>query len=113
MNPFAQTIAVVGVTLAAGSFAIAALELRRIRIFISSWTINVHSAHSGPSWRSPSARLTILSSPAGYAIFVFRHKRWVIESDLSNPGYEAVPPSIEGAYEGQVVKKESVLQTML
>lgn len=113
MHPVSQTIVVIGVTLAAGSFAIAAVELRRIRFFISSWTINVHSTHSEPWMRSPSARLTILSSPAGYGIFVFRDKRWVIESDLSNPGYEAVPPTMDGAYEGQVVKKESVLQTML
>ncbi|MBI3865256.1 MAG: hypothetical protein HY290_25560 [Planctomycetia bacterium] len=110
MNPLVQTFLLFGITLSAGSLAMAAVELRRIRTFISSWTFNVQA---GPSWRSPSAKLTILSSPAGYAIFVYRNKNWVLEADLSNPGYEAVPPTIPGSYEGQVVKKESVLMTTL
>jgi hypothetical protein len=51
----------------------------------------------------------VMGSPAGYAIFVYRQGRWELESDLSTPGYAPSAPSISGAYEGQVIKKESRL----
>jgi hypothetical protein len=46
-------------------------------------------------------------SRAGYGIYVYRNNRWELESDLSAPGYEPSPPTVPGAYEGHVVKKES------
>lgn len=46
-------------------------------------------------------------SPSGFAIYVFRNNRWELESDLSAPGCEPSPPTIPGAFEGHVVKKES------
>jgi hypothetical protein len=46
-------------------------------------------------------------SPSGFAIYVFRNSRWELESDLSAPGCEPSPPTIPGAFEGHVVKKES------
>ena len=49
----------------------------------------------------------VFSSPCGFAIYVFRKGRWELESDLSAPGCEPSPPSIPGAFEGHVVKKES------
>lgn len=49
----------------------------------------------------------VLGSAAGYAIFVYRAGRWVLEEDLSAPGYEPSAPNLEGSYEGQVIKKES------
>ncbi len=44
---------------------------------------------------------------AGFAIYMFRNNRWVLEADLSAPGCESTPPSIPGSFEGQVVRKES------
>jgi hypothetical protein len=49
----------------------------------------------------------VTASAAGYAIYVYRQGRWELESDLSAPGYEPSPPSIPGAFETQVIKKES------
>jgi hypothetical protein len=44
---------------------------------------------------------------SGYAIYVYRDGRWIIEADLSAPGYEPSPPTLPGSYEGHVLKKES------
>lgn len=49
----------------------------------------------------------VTGSHAGYAIYVFREGRWVIEADLSAPGYEPSPPTLPGSFEGHVLKKES------
>ena len=49
----------------------------------------------------------VLGSAAGYAIYVYRGGRWELEADLSAPGYEPSTPTLEGSYEGQVIKKES------
>ena len=45
--------------------------------------------------------------PGGFAVYVYRNNRWELESDLSTPGFEPSPPTIPGAFEGHVVKKES------
>jgi hypothetical protein len=45
--------------------------------------------------------------PGGFAVYVYRNNRWELESDLSAPGFEPSPPTIPGAFEGHVVKKES------
>ena len=49
----------------------------------------------------------VVGSAAGYAIYVYRGGRWELEADLSAPGYEPSAPTLEGSYEGQVIKKES------
>jgi hypothetical protein len=49
----------------------------------------------------------VAGSVSGYAIFVYRDGRWIIEADLSAPGYEPSPPTLPGSYEGHVLKKES------
>lgn len=49
----------------------------------------------------------VMGSAAGYAIYVYRGGRWELESDLSAPGCEPSPPTLEGSYEGQVIKKAS------
>jgi hypothetical protein len=108
MNPYVETIVAIGCCVISVAFVVVAVDVRRIRYFISSWKMNVMSDHV-PGSRSMNLRMTLLSSPAGYAIFVFRGGNWVLESDLSNRGFEPVLPTIPGAYEGQVVKKESAL----
>ena len=55
---------------------------------------------------SSSHTFGIPRSPAGFAIYIFRNNRWELESDLSSPGFEPSPPTIPGAFEGHVVKKE-------
>jgi hypothetical protein len=46
-------------------------------------------------------------SACGFAVYVYRNNRWERESDLSAQGFEPSPPTIPGAFEGHVVKKES------
>lgn len=58
--------------------------------------------HGPPPWYG------LMGSPAGYAIYVYRDGKWLMEADLSRPGFESMPPSMQGAYEGQVVKRESI-----
>jgi hypothetical protein len=83
-----------------------AMELRRIRIGLSirkGWgdePDGVTSHHS-------QVYTGMAGSPAGYAIYVYRASCWVLEADLSAPGYEPSSPTLQGAYEGQVIKKES------
>ncbi len=43
----------------------------------------------------------------GYGIYIYKNGRWELESDLSAPGYEPSPPTLAGAFEGHVVRKES------
>ena len=85
-----------------------ALELRRIAPSASS--------EAGPSGVYPAAHHPAITtrastgygaSPCGYAIYVYRSGRWELEADLSAPGFEPSAPGLRGAYEGQVIKKES------
>lgn len=46
----------------------------------------------------------------GFAIFVYRDGSWHLEADLSAPGCEVSPPTINGSFNGQVVKKESTVR---
>jgi hypothetical protein len=55
----------------------------------------------------PSSQSVGPITAAGFAIYVFRNNRWELESDLSAPGFEPAPPTIPGAFEGHVVKKQS------
>ena len=49
---------------------------------------------------------TALSS-CGHAIFVWRDNTWHIQEDFSKPGYQSVVPTMEGAFEGHVIRTES------
>ena len=75
-----------------------AYELRLVRHAAQKMTFGSHKSSQdiGPFF-----------SPSGFAIYVFRNNRWELESDLSAPGCEPSPPTIPGAFEGHVVKKES------
>jgi hypothetical protein len=77
-----------------------AYELRQVRRAVADvGRRTVHSSQSeGP-----------VGSGCGYAIYVYRNSRWELESDLSAPGFEPSAPTIPGAFEGHVVKKESRL----
>lgn len=82
-----------------------AIELRRLRTRLSvkgdGPVPDGHTSHQYPVYQGVTA------SPAGYAIYVHRAGRWELEADLSAPGYEPSSPTLRGAYEGQVIKKES------
>ncbi len=43
----------------------------------------------------------------GFSVYVYRDGSWHLESDFSRPGFESIPPTIPGRYNGQVIKKES------
>ncbi len=81
-----------------------ALELRRMRLKLSEpagGELVAHTSHH-------DAHLDgIRGSRHGYAIYVYRRGRWEVEADLSAPGFEPSMPGLKGAYEGQVLKKES------
>ena len=64
-------------------------------------------SHMFPTRIGSSHAIHPHTSRGGCGIFIYRNNRWELESDLSAPGYEPSPPTVEGAYEGQVVKKES------
>lgn len=81
-----------------------AIELRRMRSRLSAYAPDISPQHT--SNHSPRAEGPMGSS-AGYAIYVYRADRWELEADLSAPGYEPSAPGLRGAYEGQVIKKES------
>ncbi len=82
-----------------------AMELRRMRLGLVAregyGDEDEHTSHHSPTFRG------VAGSPAGYAIYVYRAGRWELEADLSAPGYEPSSPTLHGAYEGQVIKKES------
>ena len=107
MAPAFLTAVVVCLFLSTLSLFYIALESRRLR---------THITRTMPGYAVPSASnaldygkygVGVMRSPAGYAIYVYRQGRWELESDLSAPGYEPSAPSIPGAYESQVIKKES------
>jgi hypothetical protein len=81
-----------------------AIELRRMRVRMAvdqGGTNPAATSHHWPKSEGP------MGSPAGYAIYVYRADRWELEADLSAPGFEPSAPALKGAYEGQVIKKES------
>ena len=45
-----------------------------------------------------------MSTGPGHSIHVFRNGSWELQEDFSKAGYEASRPSMEGSYEGQVVR---------
>ena|SRR5258708_5994260 len=105
MYPFVQTVFVVGIAVIATGIVSAAFELRQIRNLLAAGKIRLEFCPERSRFRSRMGG----GSPGGYALFVFRQGRWMLEEDLSQPGFEAVAPVIAGAFEGQVVKKESGL----
>ncbi len=104
MHWFTEIVLVLGTSAAAIALIISAAELQRIRTIFQSGTIRVTLRR----WdTSSSARPGMPTESSGYAIFTFRGGQWRLEADLSQPGYEAVPPNISGTFEGQVIKKIS------
>lgn len=108
MNAVLAGAGVLALVVSASSLVLVAVELRGIRRRLDSdralsgrgsdWDRNpIHVKHHHPG--------SVLHP--GFAVFVYRRGRWELESDLSAPGYEPSAPSIAGAYEGQVIKKES------
>ncbi len=83
---------------AAITLIVLAYDLRLIRLAVQKLSGRGHKS---------SQDVRPFHSPAGFAIYVFRNNRWELESDLSAPGCEPSPPTIPGAFEGHVVKKES------
>jgi hypothetical protein len=87
--------------------AFVVIELRRLRRGLPK----LLDGGPGPVWAHTSSFLQawtgVTGSQGGYAIYVYRGGRWVLESDLSAPGFAPSAPGLEGAYEGQVIKKES------
>lgn len=101
---FQMLVAVVLIVIAVASVAIA-VELDLIRRSLPRKSLHTrvfssHNHHQGPPG--------VTGSVAGYAIYVYRQGRWIIEADLSSPGHEPSPPTMPGGYEGHVLKKESM-----
>ncbi len=106
MSLFLQVVVAIGIAIAAFALVVGATELGRIRTILDRGRIRVeniraHTTSSSNLW---------INSRSGYAVYVFQQGSWVLEADFSRPGYEPVPPTIEAAFDGQVVKKESGLK---
>jgi hypothetical protein len=87
-----------------------AVESRRIRGKLTGTMGPYRPFPAGQSSHTaPEQAAGVMGSSAGYAIFMYRQGRWELESDLSAPGYEPSAPTLPGAYESQVLKKESRL----
>ena len=106
MNSFVQVLGAAGVVTAAVALILVSMELKQIRLRLQNGVLRValgdhdaqHCCHTG----------TFPRSGGGYAIFVFREGRWVVEADFSEPGNEPVAPKIQGRYESQAVTTQSV-----
>jgi hypothetical protein len=111
MHPLVQTIFVLGITVSAIALTVSAVELRHFLLFLKSGKLRVRvhaqvDSSGGSTQRTPG----LFFSKAGFGVYIYRQGRWVLEADYSKPGYEAVGPTMAGAYENQVVKKESALK---
>ncbi len=95
-----QGLMTAGVLVAGASLVWIAFELTGARSLIT-YAVN----HPGKPGSSHT--IHVPGPRGGFGIYVYRNHRWELESDLSAPGYEPSPPTIEGAFEGHVVKKES------
>ena len=93
-----QVLTIASLVTMSAALVVLALEVHRIRVSVSKL---------GNRPPKSSQDVGPISSPCGFAIYVFRNSRWQLESDLSAPGCEPSPPTIPGAFEGHVVKKES------
>jgi hypothetical protein len=96
-----QGLMTAGVLVAGGALVRIAYELSGSRFLIQNVTKHPDKIGSSHTVHPPP------HSRAGFAIYVYRNNRWELESDLSAPGYEPSPPTIPGAFEGHVVKKEA------
>ncbi len=104
MQHIFEGVVTVGVSLSTGILVMTAIELHRIRNILQDGR-GIDNKRKTDT--SVSAQMSLQDAESGYAIFVFREGKWVLEADLSQPGYEAVPPNLTGGFEGQVVKKIS------
>ncbi|MEX2119031.1 MAG: hypothetical protein WD847_05410 [Pirellulales bacterium] len=101
MDHAVQIVAAVAAVASTVAVLAMALDIKAIRkrgLIVT--TVIVHGSSVRPGGVS--------SSPAGYGIYVYRSGRWELHEDLSRPGYEPVPPSLNGAYENQTLIKEAV-----
>jgi hypothetical protein len=96
-------LAASAVVAAAGMVGIL-LELKSLRTFLArgSLSVEVTRLPKGEPLGSQSARPD--RPRDGYAIYVYRGTKWVLEHDLSAPGFRPVPPRLDGAYEGQAIR---------
>jgi hypothetical protein len=104
VNTFAVLVVAVSAAASAVFLFTCGQQLGRIRIVLEQ--VN-EALRDGGGCHGPPPWYGLLGSPAGYAIYVYRDGKWIMEADLSRPGYEATPPSMQAAYDGQVVKRES------
>jgi hypothetical protein len=84
--------------------ALVGVQLGRIRTELRRGVrVNVDAGIAATGTQGPHSEL-----PSGHAIFVYRNAQWHLEADFSKPGFEPSSPGIQGAYEGQAIKKQSV-----
>ncbi len=103
--------AVIALAASVGSLAMILIwiELTKFRLMIQSAPLQVIIEHQD-DYSSTYGPVRHGESHAGYGIYIFRNGVWELESDLSTPGYEPSPPVLPGQYEGQAIKKQSVLK---
>ena len=101
-----QMVTAVGVVGSTAMLALVGVQLGRIRTELRRGVrVNVEGGAKGSS---PQGMLEL---PSGHAIFVYRNSQWHLEADFSRPGFEPSLPVIQGSYEGQAIKKPSVVKS--
>ena len=106
MEMAVQMVTAVGVLGSTAMLGMVGFQLGRIRTELRRGVrINVEGGIAASG--DPSSM--IKEPPSGHAIFVYRDAQWHLEADFSKPGFEPSTPVMQGAYEGQAIKKQSVV----
>jgi hypothetical protein len=106
METAVQMVTAIGVVGSTAMLALVGVQLGRIRTELRR---GVRVSVDGNVIGSDSIK-GAHDLPSGHAIFVYRNSQWHLEADFSKPGFEPSLPSIQGGYEGQAIKKPSVLK---
>jgi hypothetical protein len=105
MEMAVQMVTAVGVVGSTAMLALVGVQLGRIRTELRRGVrVNVDGGIVASNTNGPGNEL-----PSGHAIFVYRNAQWHLEADFSKPGFEPSAPAIQGSYEGQAIKKQSVV----
>ncbi|MEZ6132651.1 MAG: hypothetical protein R3C59_28625 [Planctomycetaceae bacterium] len=104
MHILTQFVIVVTLAVIAGALLSIASAIREL-----SRTIATKRLFNRRKWGTEVSCTSVGPKPTGgFAIYMYRQGRWHLEADLSTPGCEVSPPEAEGAFDGQVVRKQAV-----
>ena len=97
MDIFLQLVTTVSLVTIAAAAVLGATELRTSRHLLEEVVYRDFTSSPPPPGNGPD-----------HAVFICKDGGWVLAADMSGPGHQASPPTMEPSYEGQVVKRSSV-----